>query len=222
MALLDADADRALVRIRDLAGRPRGTGFLADRRGPVVTSHEAVDGLARLVLQPMGDGGFGDAFGGAAPPGAERVQLVDAAAVTPFPEADLALVRTEGLGFPLLSPLPIAAARPEAGAGVRLRADGWLDGTVVGVGRGVTYTATDLFHLLDETVELALCADGREALRLGGQAAGGPVLDARTGAVLAVLGTSLHTGRRAGGFAVPPRCGGRGGSAGCARRTPGP
>ncbi|WP_234325705.1 hypothetical protein, partial [Streptomyces sp. NRRL S-146] len=40
----------ALVRIHDLAGRPRGTGFLADHHGTLITSHEAVDGLPRLVL----------------------------------------------------------------------------------------------------------------------------------------------------------------------------
>ena len=37
--------DEALVRICDLAGRPRGTGFVADHHGTVITSHEAVDGL---------------------------------------------------------------------------------------------------------------------------------------------------------------------------------
>lgn len=44
------DLDESLVRIRDLAGRPRGTGFVADHHGTVITSHEAVDGLPRLVL----------------------------------------------------------------------------------------------------------------------------------------------------------------------------
>ncbi|MEV0374024.1 hypothetical protein AB0I10_30175 [Streptomyces sp. NPDC050636] len=220
MALLDADADRALVRVRDLAGRPRGTGFLADHHGTVVTSHEAVDGLARVVLHPMRDTGAGVGVGYAAvtPYGAERACLVDADAVTPLAGADLALVRTDGFGFPQLTPLPIAAGRPEPGTAVRLWADGWLDGTVVGTGSEVTYTATDLFHLLGETMELALCVRGREALRLGGPAAGGPVLDARTGVVLGVLGTALlpqapgcapggetAVGRRAGGFAIPLR-----------------
>ncbi|MFC5242919.1 hypothetical protein, partial [Streptomyces atrovirens] len=39
-----------LVRLHDLAGRPRGTGFVADHHGTVITGHEAVDGLPRLVL----------------------------------------------------------------------------------------------------------------------------------------------------------------------------
>ncbi|EPJ42846.1 hypothetical protein STAFG_0098 [Streptomyces afghaniensis 772] len=44
----------ALVRIQDLAGRPRGTGFLADHHGTLVTSHEAIDGLPRFVLYGAG------------------------------------------------------------------------------------------------------------------------------------------------------------------------
>lgn len=47
-------SDAALVRVHDLAGRPRGTGFLADHHGTVLTSHEAVDGLTRLVLSTAG------------------------------------------------------------------------------------------------------------------------------------------------------------------------
>ncbi|MFE9634405.1 hypothetical protein [Streptomyces sp. NPDC006463] len=54
-------------------------------------------------------------------------------------------------------------------------------------------------------VELAIGTDGRDALSLGGEACGGPVLDARTGAVLAVLGTALRAEHRSGGFAVAPR-----------------
>ncbi|MGW9076072.1 hypothetical protein [Streptomyces kronopolitis] len=200
MALLDADVGAALVRIRDLAGRTRGTGFLADPDGTVVTSHEAVDGAAQLVLQPMADGAGGGAAGGGG-----WTCLVAADAVTALPEDGLALVRTDGFGPHRLLPLPIAAARPAAGTGARLWAGGWLDGTVVGPGSGVMYTAATRVHLLDETLELHLCAGGREALRLGGPAVGGPVLDARTGAVLGVLGTALHSGRRAGGYAIPLR-----------------
>ncbi|PBC85389.1 MULTISPECIES: trypsin-like peptidase domain-containing protein [unclassified Streptomyces] len=213
MALLDADADTALVRIRDLAGRTRGTGFLADHDGTVITSHEAVDGAAQLVLQPMADGAGGGAAGGGG-----WTCVVAADAVTPLPEAGLALVRAGGFGPHRLTPLPIAAARPTAGTTARLWAGGWLDGTVVGPGSGVMYTAAERVHLLDDTLELGLCAGGREALRLRGLAVGGPVLDARTGAVLGILGTALHPqapgrgrpgegafGRRAGGFAIPLR-----------------
>lgn len=184
MAVRPCDGDDALVRVCDLAGRPRGTGFLADLGGTLLTSHEAVDGLARLVLHAPGD----------------QVCLVGADAVTPLPELGLALVATEGLS---LRPLPVAVtgpAHPERR--VRLRAGGWTDAVVVGTA-SVTYTATDRFHLLDEVYELALGVP--EVLRVHPQASGSPVIDAETGAVLAVIATALHAGHRAGGFAVPLR-----------------
>ncbi|WP_225823228.1 trypsin-like peptidase domain-containing protein [Streptomyces naphthomycinicus] len=179
-------ADAALVRIRDLAGRPRGLGFLADHEGTLLTSHEAVDGLPRLVLHATGD----------------RTCVVDADAVTPLPGLDLALVRTEGLD---VDPLPLTAReRIDAGTYVQVVAGCWREARVLAATE-VTYTATDRFHLLTEALELAIGTAGRDALRLGGGAAGGPVLDARTGAVLGILGTALHTAQRDAGFAVPLR-----------------
>ncbi|MFC8827111.1 trypsin-like peptidase domain-containing protein [Streptomyces sp. NPDC057137] len=177
--------DRAtLVRICDLAGRPRGTGFVADAVGTVVTSHEAVDGLVRLVLHAPG----------------ERTCLADADAIVPLPEVGLALVRTEGLD---VRPLPISRRdSPEAGTYVRIAAHGWRQARVLGA-VPATYTATDRFHLLDTVLELAIGTGGSDALRLGGGAAGGPVLDAATGAVLGVIGTALHTEHRAAGLALP-------------------
>ncbi|MGY5055739.1 trypsin-like peptidase domain-containing protein [Streptomyces sp. 900105755] len=176
--------DERLVRIRDLAGRPRGTGFLADHHGTLITSHEAVDGLARIVLHAAGD----------------RTCVVGSDAVVPLPAHDLALVRTEGLA---VEPLPITVReRIPAGAYVRIAADRWREARVLSATQ-VTYTATDRFHLLEDALELAIGTAGRDALRLGGGAAGGPVLDAETGAVLAVLGTALQSGPRDVGFAVP-------------------
>ncbi|WP_328828379.1 serine protease [Streptomyces sp. NBC_00252] len=178
--------DASLVRIRDLAGRPRGTGFVADHHGTVITSHEAVDGLPRLLLHAAGD----------------RTCLVTADAVTPLPALDLALVRTEGLG---VDPLPVTVReRVETGAYVRIAAGCWREARVLGA-TSVTYTATDRFHLLDDALELAIGTAGRDALRLGGGAAGGPVLDAATGAVVGILGTALQSGQRDTGFAVPLR-----------------
>ncbi|MFE4311109.1 trypsin-like peptidase domain-containing protein [Streptomyces sp. NPDC056891] len=172
-----------LVRICDLAGRPRGTGFLADHHGTVVTSHEAVDGLSRVVLHAPGD----------------RTWLAEAEAVTPLPESGLALVRTEGLD---VRPLPLATRTEiEPGTYVRIAAHGWREARVLGPA-AVTYTATDRFHALADALELAIGTEGAEALRLGGQAAGGPVLDTTTGTVLAVLGTALHGDRPAAGYAV--------------------
>ncbi|MET9086537.1 trypsin-like peptidase domain-containing protein [Streptomyces sp. NPDC004237] len=176
--------DERLVRVSDLAGRPRGTGFLADHHGTLITSHEAVDGLARIVLHAAGG----------------RTCVVASDAVTPLPAHDLALIRTEGLG---VDPLPITVReRIPAGTYVRIAADRWREARVLAATQ-VTYTATDRFHLLEDALELAIGTAGRDALRLGGGAAGGPVLDTETGAVLAVLGTALQSGQRDVGFAVP-------------------
>ncbi|MEV5976769.1 trypsin-like peptidase domain-containing protein [Streptomyces sp. NPDC052114] len=164
--------DRALVRLCDLAGRPRGTGFAVDEQGTVLTSHEAVDGLARVVLHAPG----------------ERTCVVPADAVVPLPDTDLALVRTEGLE---LRPLPVTVRDTvETGTYVRIAARGWREARVLGCSE-VTYTATDRFHLVGSALELAIGTEGADALRLGGGAAGGPVVDAASGAVLAVLGTAL-------------------------------
>ncbi|MFJ8509199.1 trypsin-like peptidase domain-containing protein [Streptomyces avermitilis] len=179
-------AAAALVRFCDPAGRPRGTGFAADHHGTVLTSHEAVDGLSRLVLHAPGD----------------RTCVVTADAVTPLPDLGLAIVRTEGLA---LEPLPvIVRERIGVGTYVRIVAGGWREARVLGTA-AVTYTARDRCHLLGDALELAIGTAGVDALRLGGGAAGGPVLDAETGAVVAVLGTALHTEHRAAGFAVPLR-----------------
>ncbi|QNP69850.1 trypsin-like peptidase domain-containing protein [Streptomyces roseirectus] len=182
--------DDVVVRIRDLAGRPRGTGFLADHHGTLITAHEVVDGLPRIVLHGAGD----------------RTCVVTSAAVTPLPELDLALVHTEGLD---MAPLPVSVReRAATGTYVRVAAGGWREARVLAAAQA-TYTATDRFHLLDDTLELAIGTAGRDALRLGGGAAGGPVLDAATGTVVAVLGTALQTGHRDVGFAVQLRPGAR-------------
>jgi hypothetical protein len=189
--------DASLVKVCDLAGRPRGTGFVADHHGTLITSHEAVDGLGRLVLHGAAD----------------RTCVVSTAdAVTPLPALGLALVHTEGLGT---RPLPVSARdRVATGTYVRIAAGGWREARVLGT-TDVTYTATDRFHLLPDALELAIGTAGSDALRLGGGAAGGPVLDRTTGAVLGVLGTALlpqptdesavPTGHRAAGFALPLR-----------------
>ncbi|MGW2745690.1 trypsin-like peptidase domain-containing protein [Streptomyces sp. NPDC001450] len=180
------DVAHVLVHIRDLAGRPRGVGFLADHHGTLLTSHEAVDGLARLVLHPATD----------------RTRVVGADAVTPLPALGLALIRTEGLG---VNPLPLTVReRVEAGTYVRVAAGCWREARVLAATQ-VTYTATDRFHLLEDALELAIGTAGRDALRLGGGTSGGPVLDAGTGAVVGVLGTALHSAQRDAGFAVPLR-----------------
>lgn len=175
-----------LIRICDLAGRPRGSGFVADDRGTVLTSHEAVAGLARVVLH------------GPAP--AERTWVAGASDVTALPELGLALVRSDGLGA---RPLPVAPRGVvDPGTYVQLSARGWRQARVLGAAEA-TYTATAACHLLPAALELAIGTDGRDALRLDGEACGGPVLDAVTGAVLAVLSAALKSEHRTGGFAVP-------------------
>ena len=190
-------AEPALVRICDLAGRPRGTGFLADHTGTVITSHEAVDGLSRLVVHAH------DA----------RTHLAKAGDITPLPEWDLALIRTDGLH---VAPLVIGAERARtAGMPVRLRtghttprrAGCWTDAQLAGTA-SVTYTSTDCFHALEEVLELALPEAAAVELHLSRRASGSPVLDAGTGAVLAVLGTALHAPDRTAVFAVPLRAAG--------------
>ncbi|SDM24401.1 serine protease [Streptomyces wuyuanensis] len=174
-----------LVRICDPAGRPRGTGFAVDDRGTVVTSHEAVDGLDRIVLHvPGGGAGVADA-------------------VTPLPEADLAIVHTTGLG---LTPLPVAVRdRPEDGAYVRIPAGGWREARVLGR-IPAAYTAAGRAHALEGVLELALGTEGSDALGPGGSATGGPVVDTGTGSVVAVLaGTAPDTGHPTAGLAVPLR-----------------
>jgi hypothetical protein len=177
----DADPRDPLIRICDLAGRPRGTGFLADGDGTLLTSHEAVDGLARLVLHASGG----------------QVCLAEAEAVTALPETGLALVATEGLTVPPLPVAPHGPVHPEQR--VRLRIPYRVDGSVLGT-TTVTYTATDRFHLLGEVYELALDVD---LARAAPQASGTPLVDAATGAVLGVVATALHAGHRAAGFAIP-------------------
>ncbi|MFJ8164785.1 trypsin-like peptidase domain-containing protein [Streptomyces sp. NPDC096136] len=175
------------MTIRDPAGRTRGSGFVADDRGTVVTSHEAVEGLERVVLHAPG----------------ERTWRAEAAEVTALPELGLALVPSDGLG---MRPLPVAARGTIApGTYVRVPARGWRQARVLGAGAEVAYTAAGRRLLLPATVELAIGTDGRDALRLGGEACGGPVLDEATGAVLAVVGTALTARRRSGSFAVPLR-----------------
>ncbi|MFC9814580.1 serine protease [Streptomyces virginiae] len=173
-----------LVKICDPAGRERGSGFVADDRGTVVTSHEAVDGLTRVLLHGPG-----------------RTWLAEAADVTVLPHLALALVRTDGLG---VRPLPVAQREAiEPGTYVRLPARGWRQARVLGSTQA-TYPVAGRPHPVP-AVELAIGTDGRDALAQGGEACGGPVLDATTGAVLAVLGTALRTEHRSGGFAVALR-----------------
>ncbi|MGY1438353.1 serine protease [Streptomyces reniochalinae] len=173
-----------LVRVCDLAGRERGVGFLADELGTVVTSHEAVDGLAEVVLH-AGTGTCLAADGD----------------ITQLPEWDLALVRTQGLD---LAPLVIGRERPHAGGPVGLLTpDGTVSATLSGPS-GAVYTSTVRHHRLERLLRLDLPEADRTRLRLSSRATGAPVVDSATSAVLGVLGTALHTPQGASpALAVP-------------------
>ncbi|MGN9795054.1 trypsin-like peptidase domain-containing protein [Streptomyces sp. OZ13] len=108
-----------LVRICDPAGRPYGTGFVADDLGTVVTGHDVVHGLPRPVVRPLDGGG----------------PAIEADSVTPLPGSGLALLHTSGLR---VVPLPIGAReRVEPGTYVRLVAGGWREARVLATTHGV-------------------------------------------------------------------------------------
>ncbi|MEW2126937.1 serine protease [Streptomyces sp. NPDC007259] len=180
--------DRAtLVRLCDPAGRPRGTGFVADDRGTVVTSHEAVEGLPYLLLHGT-DG---------------RSRRVEAADIAAVPERDLALLPTGGPDTLGVRPLPVCAReRIDPGTYVTVAAHGLREARILGR-TPVTYTSRGRTHRIDRALELALGTDGSDALRLGGTAVGGPVLDPDTGAVIAVLGLALRASHATAGCATP-------------------
>ncbi|MFD6533395.1 trypsin-like peptidase domain-containing protein [Streptomyces sp. NPDC060184] len=179
-----------LVRICDQAGRPRGTGFLADDRGTVVTSHQVLDGLAPggpLLLH-----------------GADGVpRPVDPESVVPLPALGLALLRTGDTAALGLEPLPVAAPeRAEPGAYVHIAAHGIRQARVLGTTPATYPTRDGRAHPVAAVLELAVGTDGRDALRSGGAAVGGPVTDPRTGAVLGVLCPALRTDHEAAGLAL--------------------
>jgi len=180
--------DRAtLVRLCDPAGRPRGTGFVADDRGTVVTSHEAVDGLPHVLLHGT-DG---------------RSRRVEAADIIAVPERDLALLPSGGPDTLGVRPLPVCARqRLDPGTYVTVVAHGLREARILGR-TPVTYTSRGRTHRIDHALELALGTDGSDALRLGGAAVGGPVLDPDSGAVIGVLGLSLRASHATAGCATP-------------------
>lgn len=176
-----------LVRICDQAGRPRGTGFVADDRGTVVTVHQAVIAPGPLLLHGT-DG---------------RTCSVASDDITALPALGLALLRTGGPDALDAEPLPIAAQRrAEPGGYVDIAAHGRREARVLGT-TPATYTAPDGGHPIPAALELALGTDGRDALRSGGAAIGGPVTDPATGAVLGVLCTALAAPHEAAGLALP-------------------
>ena len=175
-----AEPERALLRIRDLNGGLRGLGFVADRQGTVLTAHEAVAGLDRIVLHTQ-DG---------------QSRVLGPQDVLLLPAQGLALLRTGAAGGLPVPPLPIAAAAPRRPVAVPRTAgeDGritLLQGGVLG-GTAAMYAWAGEFHVIGAALVLDL------PQLLGPPPAGAPVLDAESGAVLAVVAPGLRSPYPAG------------------------
>ncbi|MER7708195.1 trypsin-like peptidase domain-containing protein [Kitasatospora sp. NPDC097605] len=191
---------RSLLRIHDRDGRPRGLGFVVDRQGTVLTAHEAVAGLDEVVLRLPGG----------------LTRAVGPEHVRPLPEHGLALLRTAPAGGVPLPPLPLADP-PEAGSAeglllpVPVRGEGRADGRTVllrcaaAAITGAVYPQDDRFHLIGGVLLL----DMPSAADAAAVPAGTPVLDAGSGAVVAVVAPGLRAAGRPGPpTAVPVRAAG--------------
>jgi len=180
-----ADPAQALLRICDPDGRVRGLGFVADLHGTVLTAHETVAGLSRLVLHTPG--------------GQTRVLGPDC--IEPLPSLALALLRTDGVGG---LPVPPLAIGPGDGSRLvavpQLRAEHGeplpVQGGVLGVDTAM-YSWADEFHLVEGALLLDLPHLG------AAPTPGAPVLDAETGAVIGVLAPGLRSGHGSGVSAAP-------------------
>ncbi|MFB7476626.1 serine protease [Kitasatospora sp. NPDC056184] len=189
------DAGRSLLRISDREGRLRGLGFVVDRRGTVLTAHEVVAGLDGVVLHLSGG----------------QTRVVGPDHVRPLPGHGLALLRTDPAGGLPDPPLPLAAP-PEAGSGeglllpVPVRGEGRADGRTVllrcaaAATTGAVYPQADRFHLIGGVLLL----DGPPAADAAAVPAGAPVLDAGSGAVVAVVAPGLRAPGRSGPPAAVP------------------
>lgn len=173
----EGDPGRYLLRIRDLNGRLHGLGFVADPQGAVLTAHESVAGLDRVVLHTPG--------------GQTRVLGPDA--VLPLPGHGLALLRTEAVGGLPVPPLPLAAVA--AGHEVLLPALAGEDGRVVALRCGLLGVAGAVYggHRLGGVLLLDVPVVGGVAVP-----AGSPVLDARSGAVVALAAPAVRGPRHGG------------------------
>ncbi|WP_051711747.1 hypothetical protein [Streptomyces sp. NRRL S-350] len=167
----DGDPGRYLLRIRDLNGRLRGLGFVADPQGGVLTAHESVAGLDRIVLHTPG--------------GQTRVLGPDA--VLPLPQYGLAVLRTDGVGGLPVPPLPVGAAG--AGREVLLPALEGEDGRAVALRCGLLGLTGAAYggHLLGGVLLLDVPVVGGVTVP-----AGSPVLDARSGAVIALAAPAVR------------------------------
>ncbi|MGW6914073.1 serine protease [Kitasatospora sp. NPDC054939] len=191
------DPGRYLLRIHDPDGEPRGLGFATDPQGTVLTAHETVAGLDRLLLHTPGG----------------QTRVLGPESIRPLPEHGLALLRTAGVGGLPVPPLPVAALGREypdllvAGA---VGEDGRplvLPGTVHAATTG-GYAWDGRFHLLDGVLLVDL-PPGSAGV---GAVPGAPLVDLRSGAVVAVAVPAVRSPRQGGDFPAVPLvgCGGPG------------
>ncbi|MFF8775165.1 serine protease [Kitasatospora sp. NPDC015120] len=188
-------AGRALLRIRDSEGRLRGLGFAVDRQGTVLTAHEAVAGLDGIVLHLRGG----------------RTRVVGPEHVRALPGHGLALLCPGPAGGPALPPLPLAEP-PEDGSGgdllvpVPVPGGGEADGRTALLRCGpagttaAVYPQGGRFHPIDGVLLL----DVPSAADAAALPAGAPVLDAASGAVVAVVAPGLRVPGRPGPPAAVP------------------
>ncbi|MEZ0070123.1 hypothetical protein ABIA32_006175 [Streptacidiphilus sp. MAP12-20] len=169
-----------LVRVGDTRGAPRGLAFAGDREGTLLTAHEVVDGLTGVVLT------YAD--GSSVRVRAERIVAL--------PSLGLALIRSETP--PPGGPWPLAG-----GAGTRLVALHGLGPALQGGIAGLVtarYEASERFWLVPDVWLLTV---GQAPYGLPVHAAGGPVVDAESGAVVGVATVALRSRRRGAVLAVP-------------------
>jgi hypothetical protein len=182
---IEARADAALVAVLTQDGYVRGTGFVIDDNGTVLTCHHVVDGLEPLRLR--------------GPDGSTHV--AGSPAIVTAPEIDLALIRTEawlGTPLPLVSEAEVPIEYWTKGfhrLSEEIRAGFPVQGRIIGTtsvsyASGIAdYDLDDVFVLRDDAIDVGL--------------SGAPVLDLKAGAVVAVVNTRLVRDNDQGGFAVP-------------------
>ncbi|MGK4583251.1 trypsin-like peptidase domain-containing protein [Kitasatospora sp. HPMI-4] len=176
------DPRQALLRICGPDGRMRGLGFVVDPHGTVVTAHETVAGLDRVVLHTEGG----------------QARVLGADCVEPLARHGLALVRTEAVGGLPVPPLPIGGP---GGSGDPVEVPYFKDGGTAASAQGrVLGTGTAMYPWQDEfhLISGALWLEATAAVP-----AGAPVVDAGTGAVLGVVAPSLPPGHAGAVAAVP-------------------
>jgi hypothetical protein len=183
---MERDPRDVLIKILDTDDQVRGTGFVVEPGGAVLTCHHVIDGLTTVRL--VG-------------PAGERCDVLSADALL-MPGRDLALLPADRLLAPALAISPIGASVGDTyrSAGFH-RLGGQIEdsfpvtGSVTGATRVRYWTAASDYVLPDA---LVLADDDFDA-----GLSGAPVTDAEGAVVLGVISTRLVGDRGSGGFGIP-------------------